>query len=346
MRNKKFLALAMAAIVGMTSAPAVYRNVIVAEAAVGDVTVKELSIPGGYGSANSGDEKMSGDFELVYTFTNKTQDSSANWFNFGVEVTNGTSFISTRADNYGWFFGDWTGDGSKMTWGDGLDDAGWGEFREVMKDASVKSTIKREGNKITLTNNIVSNTDSTKEYNFVGICEMTSLPEEISVHLTGEKVDLYDIKAELKAEPTPAPTEEPTAEPTTAPAVTAEPTVEPTTEPTAVPTEEPTVAPTAEPTEKPELKTASIKVKNRNKKVTAVTVKKGKSVKLTVSANSKAKVTAAKLSTKDAKVAKVTLSGNKLTVKGLKKGKVSVKLTAKKTASYKAASKTVKVTVK
>ena len=36
MRNKKFLALAMAAVVGMTSAPAVYNNVVVAEAAVGD----------------------------------------------------------------------------------------------------------------------------------------------------------------------------------------------------------------------------------------------------------------------------------------------------------------------
>ena len=351
MRNKKILALAMAAIVGMTSAPAVYHNVVVAEAAVGDATVKELSIPGGYGSANSGNETVKGDFELVYTFVNATQDSSANWFNFGIEITDGANFISTRADNFGWFFADWNTDGSKMTWGDGTDN--WNEFCEVMKNASVRSTIKRKGNTITITNYIVSNSeDNPKEYNFVGTFEMKNLPEEISVHLTGEKVDLYDIKAELMEEATTAPTEEPTtaptAEPTLAPTEepTTAPTEEPTTAPTAEPTIEPTVEPTAEPTEKPELKTASITVKNGNKKVSAVTVKKGKSVKLAVSADSKAKITAVKLSKKDAKIAKVTLSGNKLTVKGLKKGKVSVKLTAKKTGSYKAASKTVKVTVK
>ena len=351
MRSKKILALAMAAIVGMTSAPAVYHNVVVAEAAVGDATVKELSIPGGYGSANSGNETVKGDFELVYTFVNATQDSSANWFNFGIEITDGANFISTRADNFGWFFADWDTDGSKMTWGDGADN--WNEFCEVMKNASVRSTIKRQGNTITITNYIVSNSeDNPKEYNFVGTFEMKNLPEEISVHLTGEKVDLYDIKAELMEEPTLAPTEEPTtaptAEPTLAPTTepTTVPTEEPTTAPTAEPTIEPTVEPTAEPTEKPELKTASITVKNGNKKVSAVTVKKGKSVKLAVSADSKAKITAAKLSKKDAKIAKVTLSGNKLTVKGLKKGKVSVKLTAKNTGSYKAASKTVKVTVK
>lgn len=350
MRSKKLLALAMAAIVGMTSAPAVYHNVVVAEAAVGDATAKEVSIPGGYGTTNSGNETMKGDFELVYRFVNVTQDSSANWFNFGVELTDGANFISTRADNFGWFANDWDTDGSTMTWGDGADN--WDEFREVMKMAGVTATVKRQGNTVTVTNDIISYSESDpKEYHFVCTCEMKNLPEELTVHLTGEKVDLFDISAELveqPSEPTVAPTEEPTAAPTTAP--TEEPTAAPTEEPTAAPTEEPTSAPseepTAAPTEEPELKAASITVKNGSKKVSAVTVKKGKTVKLAVSANSKAKVTAAKLSKKDAKVAKVTLSGNKLTVKGLKKGKVSVKLTAKKTASYKAASKTVKVTVK
>lgn len=315
MRNKKFLALAMAAVVGMTSAPAVYNNVVVAEAAVGDATVKNVSITGGYGTANSGDEAMTGDFELVYTFTNKTQDASTNWFNYGVEVHNGVGgFISTRADNYGWLANDWNTDGSVMSWGDGAES--WDDFREVMKDASVKVTVKREGNTVTVANDITGNADSSKKYNFVCTCAMANLPETVYVHLTGEKVDLSDIKAELKAE--------------------AEPTAAPTTEPTETPA----------PTKKPSAKKAAIVVKNGKKSVSAVSVKAKKSVKLTVSVNSKAKVTAAKLSKKDAKIAKVTLKNNKLTVKGLKKGKVTIKLSAKKTSKYKAATKSLKVTVK
>ena len=366
MRNKKFLALAMAAVVGMTSAPAVYNNVVVAEAAVGDATVKNVSITGGYGTANSGDEAMTGDFELVYTFTNKTQDASTNWFNYGVEVHNGVGgFISTRADNYGWLANDWNTDGSVMSWGDGAES--WDDFREVMKDASVKVTVKREGNTVTVANDITGNADSSKKYNFVCTCAMANLPETVYVHLTGEKVDLSDIKAELKAEaePTVAPTEVP-AEPATSPSISTEPAVteEPTTAPTEAPSEEPTVAPTQEPTteptaaptteptetpaptKKPSAKKAAIVVKNGKKSVSAVSVKAKKSVKLTVSVNSKAKVTAAKLSKKDAKIAKVTLKNNKLTVKGLKKGKVTIKLSAKKTSKYKAATKSLKVTVK
>lgn len=145
----------------MTSAPAVYNNVVVAEAAVGDATVKNVSITGGYGTANSGDEAMTGDFELVYTFTNKTQDASTNWFNYGVEVHNGVGgFISTRADNYGWLANDWNTDGSVMSWGDGAES--WDDFREVMKDASVKVTVKREGNTVTVANDITGNADSSK----------------------------------------------------------------------------------------------------------------------------------------------------------------------------------------
>ena len=350
MRNKKFLALAMAAVVGMTSAPAVYNNVVVAEAAVGDATVKNVSITGGYGTANSGDEAMTGDFELVYTFTNKTQDASTNWFNYGVEVHNGVGgFISTRADNYGWLANDWNTDGSVMSWGDGAES--WDDFKEVMKDASVKVTVKREGNTVTVANDITGNADSSKKYNFVCTCAMANLPETVYVHLTGEKVDLSDIKAELKAEaePTVAPTEVP-AEPATSPAISTAPAVteEPTTAPTEAPSEEPTTEPTETPapTKKPSAKKAAIVVKNGKKSVSAVSVKAKKSVKLTVSVNSKAKVTAAKLSKKGAKIAKVTLKNNKLTVKGLKKGKVTIKLSAKKTSAYKAATKSLKVTVK
>ena len=139
---------------------------------------------------------------------------------------------------------------------------------------------------------------------------------------------------------------EPTAKPsaTPAPGTSAKPapgtSTEPTAKPSAKPTAKPTVAPTKKPsnTKKPakKLKSATITVKNGRKKT----------VKLSVSVNSKAKLSVAKLSKKNAKVAKVTFKKNKLTIKGLKKGKVSIKITSKKTSKYKAATKTIKVTVK
>lgn len=94
------------------------------------------------------------------------------------------------------------------------------------------------------------------------------------------------------------------------------------------------------------LKSATITVKNGKKKVSSVTVKRKKTVKLSVSVNSKTKLSLTKLSKKSAKIAKVTFKKNKLTIKGLKKGKISIKLTSKKNSKYKAATKTVKVTVK
>lgn len=142
------------------------------------------------------------------------------------------------------------------------------------------------------------------------------------------------------------------AEPTVAPSATPAPgtSTEPTAKPSAKPTAKPTVAPTKKPsnTKKPakKLKSATITVKNGKKKVSSVTVKRKKSVKLAVSVNSKAKLSVAKLSKKNAKIAKVTFKKNKLTIKGLKKGKVSIKITSKKTSKYKAATKTIKVTVK
>ena len=152
--------------------------------------------------------------------------------------------------------------------------------------------------------------------------------------------------------PTVKPTEVPTQKPTTNPS--AEPTVSPSNEPAVTPSvspsTEPEQTPTAAPTKKPatkKLKRATITVKKGKKKVSSVTVKRKKTVKLSVSVNSKAKLSMAKLSKKYAKIVKVKFKKNKLTIKALKKkGKVSIKITSKKTSKYKAASKTIKVTVK
>lgn len=160
--------------------------------AFGENTADSVDIVGGYGSANSGDESITGDFEVEYSFTNKTKNANETYCNYGIEIFSDGKFISTRADNYGWFFGDWTGDGSKMTWGDGL--ASLDDFKNSMKDASVKVTIKREDQKVTIINNIIDNNDGSKTYKFTATCEMQKLPNTVSMHLTGEQVSLSNIK--------------------------------------------------------------------------------------------------------------------------------------------------------
>ena len=215
----------------------------------------------------------------------------------------------------------------------------------------VTGTVKREGNKVILT------------YLNNGIGYTATIPVEEGkkayLSLTGEQCTIDNLKfAPAPAESTPAPGTEATPAPgtsaTPAPGTSAKPapgtSTEPTAKPSATPTAKPTVAPTKKPsnTKKPakKLKSATITVKNGKKKVSSVTVKTKKSVKLAVSVNSKAKLSVAKLSKKNAKIAKVTFKKNKLTIKGLKKGKVSIKITSKKTSKYKAATKTIKVTVK
>ena len=223
----------------------------------------------------------------------------------------------------------------------------------------VTGTVKREGNKVILT------------YLNNGIGYTATIPVEEGkkayLSLTGEQCTIDNLKfAPAPAESTPAPGTEATPAPgtsatpapgtsaTPAPGTSAAPapgtSATPAPGTSATPTAKPTVAPTKKPsnTKKPakKLKSATITVKNGKKKVSSVTVKTKKSVKLAVSVNSKAKLSVAKLSKKNAKIAKVTFKKNKLTIKGLKKGKVSIKITSKKTSKYKAATKTIKVTVK
>lgn len=88
------------------------------------------------------------------------------------------------------------------------------------------------------------------------------------------------------------------------------------------------------------VKDPSIKVKKGKKAVSKVTVKRKKSVKLTVSVSpAKSGMSLAKISSKNKKIAKITLKGGKLTIKGKKKGSFSIKIKSGK------ATKSVKVKV-
>ncbi len=89
------------------------------------------------------------------------------------------------------------------------------------------------------------------------------------------------------------------------------------------------------------VKDPSVKVKKGKKAVSKVTVKRKKSVKLTVSVSpAKSGMSLAKISAKNKKIAKVTLKGGKLTIKGKKKGSFSIKVKSGK------ATKSLKIKVK
>ena len=86
--RKKILAIALATTMAFSTAVvAVPANKNVAEAAVGDATVKDLDIGDAF-TANTGDEDVSGNFQLVYKFTNKSVGTN-NWDNYIVEIFDG-----------------------------------------------------------------------------------------------------------------------------------------------------------------------------------------------------------------------------------------------------------------
>lgn len=126
---KKAVAIAMSAVIALTAVPYSSKNFVRTVKADEKSTFGANTldtVDNDIGLINkSGDEYLSGNFDVRYTFTNKTKDSSTNWFNFAVEIfdtSNGeTSGYTARADNYGWFYGgdkyNHNSDGSKAEWG-------------------------------------------------------------------------------------------------------------------------------------------------------------------------------------------------------------------------------------
>ncbi len=187
--KKKLLTMAMAvtmALVAMFSAFA---------------ETKDVTIDAAF-SANTGDEAVTGDFDVTYTFNNASKDTSANWNNFAVEVFDAAgNYITVRADAFG--VGAGTGDynevlgtwneESKMTWtGTPVDEAGWQQFAKDMADADVTVNVKRADKVITFKYDIKAGNNT---YNFVGTTpEIPALADDLSVHITGEKVALTNVK--------------------------------------------------------------------------------------------------------------------------------------------------------
>jgi hypothetical protein len=147
-------------------------------------------------SSHTTDMMMYGkEWDVIYYFLNESQDVSAAWNNFSLEIFQGTKVVTLRSDAYGWTDGNW-----ELT-GDCIIDANnkkHPRFRgsplasSYMKKAGVMVMVKREQNHF----NVVF------ECNAQGRCSGVTTEFELSnldgtpmvVHLTGEKVKLSAVR--------------------------------------------------------------------------------------------------------------------------------------------------------
>ena len=186
--KKKIFAVALAAVMTVTSAMSAFAD------------TADVDITGGLGSANTGDEALgAGDFDVTYTFHNASHDTSANWFNFAVELFDADgNFITMRADAFGVGAGTGAYNDALGTWGqDQLttwtgQPEDWAVWAADMADADVTVNVKRAGNVLTFTYDMKAGSNT---YQFVGVTpEIPNLADELSIHLGGEKVNLTNVK--------------------------------------------------------------------------------------------------------------------------------------------------------
>lgn len=205
---KRIAAIAMSAVLAVTSAPNLSLDFSAIASAdelsdFGTKTKPTVDCSTGGQIDNSGAETLTGDFEVEYTFTNKSADTSSNWNNYLVVVADGNNRIVTRPDWWGWCEGTWscetkdvdgtTSRPERSNLGDTVID--WDSYAATMADASVTINIKREGQTITVSNKFVGNSNSVVNgYVAKYKMEKDCLPDTLSMYLSGEKCTLSKIK--------------------------------------------------------------------------------------------------------------------------------------------------------
>lgn len=189
--KKKFFAVALATTMALSTA-------LTGTAATADVNIAAAF------SADTGDEDLTGDFDVTYTFKNACQDTSANWNNFSVEIFDGNGqFITLRADAFGWTAGEWKLGGDAFadekdpnvmhpTFTGQPED--WATWVADMKDADVTVNIKRTGSAFAVKYDIKGASGAT--YNFATTATVAegTVADALKVHITGEKVNLTNVK--------------------------------------------------------------------------------------------------------------------------------------------------------
>ena len=188
--KKKFFAVALATTMALSTA------------LTGTAATADVNIVGAF-SANTGDEDVTGNFDVTYTFTNACQDTAANWNNFSVEIFDGNGqFITLRADAFGWTAGEWKLGGDAFVDEQNPDvkhptftgqPEDWATWIADMKDADVTVNIKRTGSVFAVKYDIKGASGAT--YNFAtNVTVEGEVADALKVHITGEKVNLTNVK--------------------------------------------------------------------------------------------------------------------------------------------------------
>ena len=173
-----------------------------------NTTREDFTAGEGIGKASTSADELSGNFSIVYTFHNASQDTSAQWFNFVAEVWSEGFGITARADVYGWGYNGLADPG--LTWETTPGIVNWDVFKADMANADVAVTITRIGSVITFTYDIKASNGNT--YYFVGKTAELEIPDTLYTHMTGEKVKLSNIRVQIYHLPEEELPDEPTAE--------------------------------------------------------------------------------------------------------------------------------------
>lgn len=160
-------------------------KVTVNEPELGELT-SDFTV-GGFTSAGSGFEKLTGDFCIAYHFTNKTT-GTMNWDNFIFQLFDGSGKDTTlRADAFA--LGNlhegvnWSGAPSN-----------WDSFLEAMKDADVTVIARRNDNAIEVKYHIISNEDPETVYDIAVVCSYAAgISDTLFARITGENVKVSNI---------------------------------------------------------------------------------------------------------------------------------------------------------
>ena len=187
MMKKKFFAVALATTMAVST-------VMTAAA-----ETKDVDIAVAFGD-NTGNETLTGDFDITYTFNNATKNTSANWNNFILEIFDEEGqFLTLRADAYGWTAGNWTLGGDAWTDGENhthpsfvLSSEDWTTWATVMEDADVTVNVKRTDNVFNVQYDMKGESTSYQFKTTAVINEAVS--DTLKIHLTGENVTLTNVK--------------------------------------------------------------------------------------------------------------------------------------------------------
>lgn len=194
--KKKFFAVALATTMALST-------VMTASAETKD------SLSSSAPFVNTGDEKLTGDFDVTYSFHTKSTLTD-NWDTFAIEfysdaVTTGTTgkgYLTLRADAFGWWAEGWLAESVpgqtdvNANWKGA--EAGWDNWKTDVSDADVTINAKRSGNTISVQYDIKGTNGSS--YTFTNSVEnVGGFGDYVYAHLTmaqsaNVQVDLTNVK--------------------------------------------------------------------------------------------------------------------------------------------------------